>query len=379
MYVTDEELYRQLRVAAATQDPALQPTLDALRADVAALADQPAPAVTDKDRLPQCPEVGPHDYVSLGTYWWPDPDQPNGLPYVRRDGRVNPEGSRYDLDRWNRCSREIIQATRAAFFFENGAAAMLAADRARRWFIDPESRMTPHLLYAQMIPGRCTGRGIGIIDFALRLPAVLDHVALLAELPATPWSPDDQRAFKTWCEEFLTWLETHPYGLEERATHNNHGTWYDVQVVTLGLFVDRPESARQTLADVRHRIASQIEPDGSMPLELARTRSLSYTIMNTRGFVELALMGRQLGVELWDWQTEDGRGLRRAADYLYEFASSERAWPWEQIDEVDWGKAALTLARAERLQPDRYPLQALAHRLPQNFRLEEYVLRQAAF
>ena len=32
-----------------------------------------------------------HDYMSLAPYFWPNPDTPNRLPYIRRDGERNPE------------------------------------------------------------------------------------------------------------------------------------------------------------------------------------------------------------------------------------------------------------------------------------------------
>src|SRR5262249_30145341 len=32
-----------------------------------------------------------HDYLSYARYWWPNPDTPDGLPFVRRDGRTNSE------------------------------------------------------------------------------------------------------------------------------------------------------------------------------------------------------------------------------------------------------------------------------------------------
>lgn len=35
--------------------------------------------------------VDAHNYVSLARYFWPDPSTPNGLPYMRVDGKVNPE------------------------------------------------------------------------------------------------------------------------------------------------------------------------------------------------------------------------------------------------------------------------------------------------
>ena len=46
-------------------------------------------SVTRKDIAP--PSDDKHDYMSLAPYWWPDPNAPNGLPYMRRDGKINPE------------------------------------------------------------------------------------------------------------------------------------------------------------------------------------------------------------------------------------------------------------------------------------------------
>ncbi len=45
------------------------------------------------------PSGNRHDYVSLASYFWPDADSPTGLPYISRDGQVNPESHRYDRHR----------------------------------------------------------------------------------------------------------------------------------------------------------------------------------------------------------------------------------------------------------------------------------------
>lgn len=37
------------------------------------------------------PSNDSHDYMSLARYYWPDQARPNGLPYIRIDGHVNPE------------------------------------------------------------------------------------------------------------------------------------------------------------------------------------------------------------------------------------------------------------------------------------------------
>ena len=46
-------------------------------------------SVVDKNLTPSSGDK--HDFMSVAPYWWPNPNTPNGLPYVRRDGEVNPE------------------------------------------------------------------------------------------------------------------------------------------------------------------------------------------------------------------------------------------------------------------------------------------------
>ena len=77
-----------------------------------------------------------------------------------------------------------------------GAGRRLAADRRRAyadhavrhlraWFVDDATRMNPHLLYAQAIQGRVTGRGIGIID-TLHLVEVARAIEVLERAGALP-------------------------------------------------------------------------------------------------------------------------------------------------------------------------------------------------
>ena len=87
----------------------------------------------------------------------------------------------------------------------------------------------------------------------------------------------DEQGLKQWFAEYLKWLRTSKNGKKEGEAKNNHGTFYDVQVVTIALFCGENLIADKMLQSTFARLANQIEPDGKQPLELERTLALSYS------------------------------------------------------------------------------------------------------
>jgi uncharacterized DUF497 family protein len=55
------------------------------------------PTVVDKTIAP--PSGNKHDYLSIGRYWWPDPEVSDGLPWIRKDGVTNPDTQTAAVDR----------------------------------------------------------------------------------------------------------------------------------------------------------------------------------------------------------------------------------------------------------------------------------------
>jgi hypothetical protein len=312
------------------------------RADTALAG--PTYTVVDKTRTP--PSGDKHDYISMGPYWWPDPTKPNGEPYVRRDGEFNPERSTnaFDVTDLDAMSASVEALSLAYWFTDDARYATKAAQLLRVWFLDPATRMNPNTKYAQGVPGRSTGRAEGVLD-TYRLLRVIEGVGLLA--PSKALSDAEQKGLERWFADYATWMRTDPNGREEQAAANNHGIWFDYQLAGFSLFARQDAVARQVVAEAgARRIATQVAPNGSLPLELTRTRALHYSYFALEALVGTAQFGRCVNLDLWRYQTADGRGLRAAFDFLAPYVGKETSFPYPELKPQDASSEALPLFAA---------------------------------
>lgn len=326
-------------------DAAVRDAVRTLVDEADELLDTRPPSVTDKQR--PAPSGDPHDYASLAPYFWPDPATPGGLPYIRRDGRRNPEADdeRFtDRDRAGLVGAGAETLGLAWQFTGRTRYAEQAAAFIRAWFVTPATRMNPHLRYAQAIRGTNEGRGAGIIE-GRDLVAALDAAALIDD--AGVLSDGDRGAIDAWGKDYLDWLLESDHGRHERAAANNHGSFFDGQIVQLALMTGRRDLAIDVLEDAGpRRIAVQIEPDGSQPHELVRTKSLGYSRFNLEALCHLATLAEHAGIDLWRFETADGRSIRRAVDFLVPYVPAPARWPHEQISRLEPADFATILWRA---------------------------------
>lgn len=314
----------------AAGDKSLAKALKNLLAEADEGLKEKPPTVTAKTKVP--PSGDRHDYMSLAPYYWPNPDSKAGLPYHRHDGRVNPESRdprMNDGPRLKLMGNTMETLALAYYFTGEEKYAARAAKFARVWFLDPATRMNPHLKYAQAVRGVNEGRGTGIIE-GRPIAMAADGLGLLAG--SKSWTAADQAGVDAWLAAYLDWLLTSDAGKYEGAAKNNHGTIFDAQTARLALCLGRVEAARRILEDAKpKRIAAQIEPDGRQPLELARTNSLGYSRLNIEALCDLATLGEHAGVDLWGFQTADGRSIRRALEFLLPFViPPAKPWPYPQ-------------------------------------------------
>lgn len=290
-------------------------------------------SVMEKTQTP--PSGSKHDYLSIGPYWWPDPSKSDGLPWIRKDGQINPltrEGST-DFETAAKMFKNSSNLALAYFLSEDKKYADKAVELLKVWFLNEDTKMNPNLTFAQGIPGENSGRGIGIIEFS----AIANTITAIEILEINhAMDAKTSQGLRQWFTDYLHWLQTSENGIFEKNTKNNHGTWYDVQTVSILFFLDKKEEAKQLLEAVKTgRIASQINSKGEQPHELARTKALSYSIMNLKGFTQLAYLGSKVGVDLWNYKSKEGASIQQAYAFLKPYTTGEKKWEYKQIHDLD--------------------------------------------
>ena len=329
-------------------DPQLKPALDKLIKEAdAALRDGPY-SVTDKQKV--APSGDKHDYASYGRYWWPDSSKPNGLPYIRRDGKTNPDSQRDShSDRSRLESLGIHTETLGLAYYFTGEEkyAIKAAELLRVWFLNPATKMNPNLNFAQGRPGRSDGSAFGVLDGRMMTRA-LEGSLLIAGSAA--FSDAERVALKTWVAEYLNWLTTSPLGTSAAAAKNNHGTFYDAQAMYFALYCGNKAVAQKIAQQaISKRVVAQIKPDGMMPEEMARTRPLFYSNYNLHAMFVLAYLAEKVDVDIW--HANQSR-LRAGLDFLAPYADSGKHWPTKTTSKADRMKMFPILLMAGEAYPD---------------------------
>jgi len=318
-----------MAIKAARDTPAFAPTREALLSEAnKALAQGPF-SVVDKTHVP--PSGDKHDYYSVAPYSWPNPDTPNGLPYIDRDGQVNPEryDRAFDTGALEKMSRGVASLALAYHLTDDRRYAEHAGKLLRVWFVAPATRMNPNLKFAQAVPGRVDGRAAGLID-TYRLVRVVEAIGLIGR--AGVLSKDEQSSLEAWFGAYADWLRSDPLGVTESQSTNNHGIYHDAQVMSFSLFARRDKVAREVAdAFVTRRIAAQVEPDGSLPRELRRTRTFHYSNYAVAGAFDVASFAECFGMDVWNARAPNGGSLRGAFDFIAAYAGRENQWPYPEL------------------------------------------------
>lgn len=319
-----------------------------------------------------------NDFYSEGDYWWPDPENPEG-PYIRRDGQSNPEN--FNAHRLAMRNMSVwVPALVAAYKLTGDTIyAERALEHLSAWFIVPETRMNPNLLYGQAIKGRVSGRGIGIID-TIHLIEVAKAIEEL--MKANFLDAYHTTQLTEWFRDYNNWLTTHPYGIAERDHGNNHSAWWVAQVAAFSHLTSDTKKlnfCREFFKNII--IDQQLDTLGRFTDELTRTKPYSYSLFNLEAF---ALNCQLLSTEkdnLWEYSTSEGKGTRTAFQFMFPYISDKTKWPYppdvEHFDELPVRGSALLFGGIAYRNDEYIDLwNALSPELTSQELIRTFVIRQ---
>ena len=266
------------------------------------------------------------DFYSEGDYWWPDPTDP-AAKYVQRDGETNPNN--FVAHRHSMVRLADIVGTLASAYVASGddRFAAAAATHLKAWFVAPETRMNPSLLYGQAIQGRHTGRSIGVID-TIHLIEVARGAKVLRDSPAFV---ESYPAVRDWFAHYLDWINTHPYGLTEKVHPNNHGVCWSLQASAFADLVgdeDVLSWVRQQFRTVY--LTEMMNAEGGFDAELKRTKPYGYSLFVIDAMAGVAQIASSPQDYLWTFALPDGRGMRLGVEFIKPYVRDKSSWPYDQ-------------------------------------------------
>ncbi|KAI8361083.1 alginate lyase-domain-containing protein [Mortierella sp. GBAus27b] len=320
-------------------------------------------SVTNKDQTAPSGDI--HDYLSLSKYYWPNPKTENGLPYIRRDGHVNLAETEVvrDYRLMRTMIREVHMMGMAYHFTGNKSYSDKCAMRLKQWFLDEATYMNPNINYGSLQKGQPLGARTGVLDM-FPIFRVFDALHYLKQEPTFP--KDLIPNLQNWFTLYVNWLETSVLAKVERKGNNNHGTYFDVQIIGIYMFLDRYDKAREVAESaLKTRIELQISGDGKQPEEMARKTSWYYSVFNLQALMTLARWGDDLGVDMWNHVGPEGQSIKKAIDFMLPFSMTDgEGWPVANIKGFPMVDFLKCLQIAYVIYGDEKYLEAIAYLEP---------------
>ncbi len=337
----DFKILAEKKTRLLKKDAALMPAYKELLKNADMLLTYKPVCVIDKTELP--PSGSKHDYMSIGPYWWPDSTKPNGLPYVRRDGVVNPEVHNYpDKENMPKLCENMYTLGLAYYFSGKEKYAKHVSKLMSVWFLDTATKMNPNLQFGQAVKGVTTGRAEGIIDTRQFIFA-LDAVELIRNSKHWPKQKDDE--LKVWFTSFLSWLNNSEIGKDELNAKNNHGIWFDAQALSFALYIGDKKEANKIVERATNRLDAQMDKNGFFPFEMERTTSLHYTVFILNAFNVIAQLSEKTDKNFYSLQTKSGKSLEMGFNTIIPFLSDPTKWTGKQIKPFNASDAYALLLR----------------------------------
>ena len=255
--------------------------------------------------------------------------------------------------------------------------AARAAEHLRAWFLAPGTRVNPTFQLAHRPPDGPTGRPEGVIE-SLPLAEVARSLGFLASSDAL--TPEEVAGVRKWFADYSVWLnESRTAGLARDMKDHHGSSWLFQAAAYADANVAGISSDDSGLNALRHRfqhatLRAQMNGSGIFPREVATSNPFRNALFN----LDLLTLACELLTTRfdnpWEYELQDGPGLRAAIAYHYPFIQTPAKWPYPadatHFKELPGRRVSLLLAGRAYTQPPYVDLWKSLNPLPRNSALE---------
>ncbi|WP_348268900.1 alginate lyase family protein [Edaphobacter paludis] len=269
-----------------------------------------------------------HDFYSEADDYWPNP----AGAYVERQGAANPAAFTAHRDALLDLSIWVPALTAAFVLTKEERYAEQALRHLRAWFVTPDTSMTPDLLYAGIVLPAKVGRFEGILE-TVHLAEVAQAIIFLADAEA--FTKADLDGLTKWFGAYFEWLTTSQLGGLARDQKDHHGSSWLLQTIAFTrLHLELlPNADDAPLSELRHHyksvtIRAQINADGAFPHELTTRNPYRLSLFNLDMLAAVCLLLYTPFDSVWDYDLQDGPGMRAAIARHFPYIKNKAAWPY---------------------------------------------------
>jgi len=274
-------------------------------------------------------QTGLSNYTSFAPYYHPDSNSESGFPYIRKDGIRNSVALDTSDNRYlGKFYQIVIPCSVLYHLTKNEDYAIKAIQAIQIFFINEETKMNPDLTYSGIVIGNSMDdlRIRGAIIDTNNLSILPDLIELLK--PSVNWTIEIENKMISWFNSLSNWFKTSPRGVLQSGYSHNIKTSYVKQLCSYLCACGKQDEAKNYLENnLRALLSAQIDSDGKQVLEMDRVQNRHYGNFNLILLVNLATISKSLGVDIWDYQDENGKGsIRKAMNYLCNFYLNPEQW-----------------------------------------------------
>lgn len=268
-----------------------------------------------------------HDFLSFGDYWWPDPNTPDGTPWIRRDGFSNPANTG-DILPLNMMANSVQANALAYYMTGNEKYAQQASTQLRTFFLDPATKMNPNQYHAMIIPGLSEGAA-DVPGMRNNMRLVYDAAGILEMSPS--WTAEDRAGLQDWTRGYLDFLLTSDHGAHQHHDPANHGSSFRELTALMSLYVGDDATAHRFLLNYMVELfPNQINAFGAQVLELQRANNQLYSTYHFGVMSDMAMLMKNnfTDLDLWNYVAPNGASLRQALEFMLPYWTGEETWPY---------------------------------------------------